>query len=150
MSLMLLIGWRHQLAVPRRQELLGILDVHIFRVRIPSDPVYVWSIEVLKKAAVRPSGTRIIGLSRSTKLLALRDVGSDQIEFTLPDARGSSKGHLNLCEEGVSCKGQYSISWKKVPTYSADGEQCVVAEITNEMDREPSLFLTLTRARSRP
>ena len=131
-------------------ELAGILNIHVFRVRVPTDAAYVWSIEVLKSSAVKPTGKRPTGLSRTPKLLAFRDVGSDQIEFTLPDARGSSKGQLNLCEEGVSCKGQYSISWKRTPAYSADGEQCVVAEITNEMDQQPSLFLALVRARSRP
>lgn len=131
-------------------ELLIILDIHVFRVRVPNDPAYVWSIEVLKPDAVKLTGKRPTGLSQSTKLLALRDVGSDQLEFTLPDAHGSSKGQLNLCNEGVTCEGQYSISWRKLPTYSADGEQCVVAEITNQTDQRPSLFLALVRARSRP
>ena len=131
-------------------ELLGILGIHAFRVHVPNDPAYVWSIELLKSTDVKPAAKRPSGLSRYTKLLALRELPSDEIEFTLPDARGSSKGQLNLCEEGVSCKGQYSISWKKSPTYSADGEQCLIAEITNEADQRPSLFLALTRARSRP
>jgi hypothetical protein len=131
-------------------ELLGILDIHVFRVRVPNDPVYVWSIEVLKSDGVKPTGTWPKGLSGKTRLLALRDIGSDQLEFTLPDAHGFSKGQLNLCNEGVTCKGQYSISWRKVPTYSADGDQCVVAEIANEADPAPSLFLALVRTRSRP
>jgi hypothetical protein len=108
-------------------ELLGILGIHAFRVHVPNDPAYVWSIELLKSASVKPAAERSSGLSRNTKLLALRELPSDEIEFTVPDARGSSKGQLNLCEEGVSCKGQYSICWKKSPTYSADGEQCIIA-----------------------
>lgn len=131
-------------------ELLGILDIHVFRVRVPNDSAYVWSIEVLKPDAVKPLGRRPTGLSQSMKLLALRDVGSDQLEFTLPDAHGSSKGQLKLCNEGVTCEGQYSISWRNHPTYSAGGEQCVVAEITNGADQRPSLFLVLVRTRSRP
>jgi hypothetical protein len=131
-------------------ELLGILDIHVFRVRVPSDPAYVWSIEVLRPNSVKPAGPRPTGLSRTTKLLAIRDIGSDQLEFTLPDAHGSSKGQLELCNEGVTCKGQYTITWRKAPKYSVGGDQCVVAEITNETEQHPSLFLVLVRTRSRP
>ena len=63
-------------------ELLGILDIHVFRVRVPTDPAPVWSIEVLKTQGIKPTRKRSTQLSRNTKLLAFRDAGSDQLEFT--------------------------------------------------------------------
>lgn len=31
------------------EELLRILDVHVWRIRVPTDPAFVWDIQVLKK-----------------------------------------------------------------------------------------------------
>ena len=135
---------------PTSGELLRILRITSFRVRVPSDPKDVWDIQVLRPNQLKVTGTRPKGLTAPTELLAFRDKGESLYEFTLPEKGGAfSQGDFDLCKQ-ISCEGQYSLKWLRKPRYSIDGNQCVLAEFANLSDVKPSAFIVLVRARSSP
>jgi hypothetical protein len=128
-------------------ELLKILKIKTFRVRTLPDP-WVWNIEVVNKKDVRAVGQPKNGLWAGIGLLALRDIGNDVYEFTLPEHSGAfSQGKFELCKQ-VECAGQYSLKWLKSPRYSLDGTQCLLAEFEKLGEDSPSAYIALHRTRS--
>jgi hypothetical protein len=135
---------------PNPHELLNILRITTFRIRVPIDPANVWDIKILKPDELKSKGSQPLGLTRPTYLFSMREKESGVYEFTLPERSGAfSQGDFELCKE-TSCEGQYGVKWLKQPAYSADGNQCVLAEFSNLSDAKPSAFIALVRARSRP
>lgn len=59
-------------------ELISILGIRVWRVRVPTDTAYVWDIHILTRNEQKTSGPNPTGLSKATKLLAFRDVDSEQ------------------------------------------------------------------------
>jgi len=87
------------------KELLQILKIHTWRIRVPSGVHQAWDIKALKKEQLHAQGTNPRGLTQqATYLLAFREVDEDKFEFTLPEVKGSSKGVQDLCELGADCK----------------------------------------------
>ena len=130
-------------------ELLKILRIKTFRVRTLNDP-WVWDIKVLKQSEVKPLGKPDRPGSPGLGLIALRDIGNDVYEFTLPERGGAfSQGKFELCKE-IECAGQYSTRWLKLPKYSFDGTQCLLAEFENLGEDGPSAYIALVRVRSHP
>jgi hypothetical protein len=138
-----------QTAPPTTMELLRILRITTFRVRVPSQNGYTWNMVILPHKDLRPAGTNPPNLTKYTGLLSMRRTGGDKYEFTLPDRGGSySQGDFDVCKE-TACDGQYSIKWLKQPTYSADGTQCVLGEFSNEFaDQAAPSFIVLVRVRN--
>ena len=135
---------------PTVSELLRILKIKTFRVRTPASPDEVWDIKLLPRGDVKAHSTQPEGLTKSTGLLSMRDVGHDVYEFTLPERGGAySQGDFELCKE-ISCSGQYSVHWLKRPMYSADGTQCLLGEFSNLEDEKPSAYVALVRVRNKP
>jgi len=135
---------------PTSRELLRILRITTFRVRVPSDPKDVWDIQVLRSDQLKAPGLHPLGLTAPAELLAFRDKGEGLYEFTLPEKGGHfSQGDFDLCKQ-ISCEAQYSLKWLRKPRYSIDGNQCVLAEFANLSDLKPSAFIVLVRARSSP
>jgi hypothetical protein len=136
--------------MPTVRELIRILKIKTFRVRTPASPDEVWDIKVLPRGDVKAHSAQPKGLTKSTGLLSMRDVGHDVYEFTLPERGGAySQGDFELCKE-TSCSGQYSVHWLKRPTYSADGTQCLLGEFSNLEDEKPSAYVALIRVRNKP
>jgi hypothetical protein len=129
------------------RELLDDLGFNVFRVRIPERGF--WSMRVLPADSVKGKSQSPEGLSHETKLISVRDLGFNKLEYILPIPRGFTKGELNVCDGGVSCKGPYSIAWRKSLAYSAEGDQCVIADIADPSGQPPSLFLVLVRVSER-
>ena len=135
---------------PTVSDLLRILRIKTFRVRTPASPDEVWDIKLLPRGDVKSDSTQPKGLTKSTGLLSMRDVGHDVYEFTLPERGGAySQGDFELCKE-ISCSGQYSVHWLKKPTYSADGTQCLPGEFSNFVDEKPSAYIALVRVPNKP
>lgn len=135
---------------PTTAELLRILRITTFRVRVPAEADHVWDIRVLKREDVKRPGPQPKGLTVSTALLSMQETRSGVYQFTLPERGGaSSQGEFDLCKE-ISCEGQWSITWRKRPSYSADGDQCVLAEFTNLSDEKPSAVIALVRVKNKP
>src|SRR5215472_7812340 len=135
---------------PTVSELLRILRIKTFRVRTPMSSDEVWDLKVLPRSDVKLHGTKPKGLTPSTGLLSMRDMGNDVYEFTLPERGGAySQGNFELCKE-ISCSGQYSVNWLKRPLYSADGTQCLLGEFTNLEHEKPSAYIALVRVRNKP
>jgi len=110
----------------------------------------VWDINLLPRGDVKTHGTQPKGLTKSTGLLSMREVGHDMYQFTLPERGGAySQGDFELCKE-ISCFGQYSVHWLKRPIYSADGTQCLLGEFSNSEDEKPSAYVALVRVRNKP
>ena len=132
-------------------ELLRILKIHAWRVRVPNGAHQVWNIVALNKEQLHAGGGRPLGLTeRSNYLLAFRETEKDKFEFTLPEMRGFSQGVQDLCELGADCDGQYELHWNRVPRYSADGEQCIVGELTNTFSDHKKIFIALVRVKNTP
>lgn len=130
------------------KELLRILKIQTWRIRVPSDARYVWDIKPLRKQELHVAGMRPRGLTVSAKyLLAFREIDDNKFEFTLPELKGFSQGNESFCELGADCKGHYSVQWRPTPTYSADGEQCVLGELSNLEDAS-KIFIALVRMKS--
>ena len=135
---------------PTTVELLRILRITTYRVRVPAEANHVWNIEVLKREDVKHQGPQPKGLTVSTALLSMQETRSGVYQFNLPERGGaSSQGEFELCKE-ISCEGQWSIKWLKRPSYSADGSQCVLAEFTNLSDEKPSAVIALVSVRNKP
>jgi hypothetical protein len=93
-------------------------------------------------------GEKPAGLTSTAKyLLAFREVDDNKFEFTLPELKGFSQGIESFCQFGADCKGQYGVRWKPMPTYSADGEPCVLGELSN-LGGESTIFIVLVRTTS--
>jgi hypothetical protein len=135
---------------PNTKELLNLLRVTTFRIRVSLDPADVWDIKILKPEQLKKSSTHPKGLTKPSYLFSMREKSSGIYEFTLPELNGAfSQGDFELCKE-TSCEGQYGIKWLKEPLYSAEGDQCVFGEFSNLSDSTPSAYFVLVRARSRP
>jgi hypothetical protein len=132
-------------------ELLQILKIHTWRIRVPSGPHQVWDIVALRKEQLHASGENPRELTlRANYLLAFRETDKDKFEFTLPELRGVSQGVQDLCEFGADCARQYELHWNTVPRYSADGEQCILGELTNTFGGQGKLFIALGRVNNTP
>jgi hypothetical protein len=132
------------------KELLYILNIQTWRVRVPASDAYTWTFKVIPKELRKPMNPRPFNLSKGANyLLALRGIRENKFDFVLPGPSGTSRGVLDLCEEGLSCE-YYSYSWLDKPECSADGDQCVLAQFTVGFGNEPTQYLVLVQARSRP
>jgi hypothetical protein len=133
------------------KELLQILKIHTWRIRVPSGAHQVWDIRAIKEEQLHAQGNNPRDLTeQATYLLAFREVDENKLEFTLPELKGSSQGIQDLCELGADCKRQYELHWNILPRYSADGEQCVIGELTNTFGDQGKLFVTLVRVKNVP
>lgn len=132
------------------KELLYVLNIQTWRVRVPASDDHTWSFKLIPKEERKLTSPRPANLSKKTNyLLALRGIGEDKFDFVLPGLRGTSRGVLNLCEEGLNCE-YYSYSWMDRPEYSADGDQCALAQFTVGYGGNPTHYLILVKVRSRP
>jgi hypothetical protein len=131
-------------------ELLRILRISTFRIRVSQHKGDVWDIKMLRKDDLKPQSINPQGLTKSKWLLSMLDTGAGKYEFTLPELdRAFSQGIFEICKE-ISCEGIYSVKWFKQPLYSADGTQCILGEFSNLDDVKPSAYIALVRARSFP
>ena len=132
------------------KELLDILNVQTWRVRVPASNAYDWTFKVIPREQLKAPSTKPSNLSKKADyLLALRGIGDDKFDFVLPGRSGTSRGVLNLCEEGLDCE-YYGYSWLQKPECSQDGDQCALAEFTVGFGKTPTHYLVLAQARSRP
>jgi hypothetical protein len=137
-------------AAPTTTELLRILRITTYRVRVPADTDHVWDLQVLKSDDVKRTGPQPRGLTTSTGLLSLREGANGVYQFTLPERGGaSSQGEFDLCKS-ISCEGQWSIRWLETPWYSMDGSQCILAQFSNLSDSKPSAVIALVKVRNKP
>jgi hypothetical protein len=80
-------------------ELLQMLNIHTWRIRVPSGVHEVWDIRALTKEQLHAQGNSPRGLTtRATYLLAFREVDEHKFEFTLPELKGASRGVQDLCK----------------------------------------------------
>jgi len=132
------------------KELLYILNIKGWRVRVPASDDYTWTFKIIPKNQRKLTSPRPANLSkRANYLVALRGIGENKFDFVLPGPSGTSRGVLDLCEEGLNCE-YYSHSWLEKPECSADGGQCALARFTVGFGNEPTHYLVLVQARSRP
>ncbi len=132
------------------KELLYVLDIQSWRVRVPASDDYTWTFKIISKDQRKLTSPRPANLSkRANYLLALRGSGENKFDFVLQGPRGTSRGVLDLCEEGLNCE-YYRYSWLEKPECSADGGQCALARFTVGFGNEPTHYLVLVQTRSRP
>jgi len=132
------------------KELLYVLNIQTWRVRVPASDDHTWTFKVIPKELRKPFSSKPTNLSRrANQLLALRGIGENKFDFVLPGPSGTSRGVLDLCEAGLNCE-YYDYSWLEKLECSADGDQCALAEFTVGFGKEPTHYLVLVQARSKP
>jgi hypothetical protein len=132
-------------------ELLQILRIHTWRIRVPTAADEVWTVAGVSDRQLHSTGKKPAGLTPIPKeLFAFRELGNDKLEFTFSDWKRATHGTEDLCRLGTDCSQRYELLWNDEPSYSADGEQCVLGQIAYPAKRE-KLFLILVRTnRSSP
>lgn len=124
-------------------ELADVLDVRAWRVPMPKDDRFEWSIEVVDYAQQKP--VRLNGEKFNTRqkaLIALRGTGKNSYEFTLKNRAGTSQGDLeiDLCSEIEKkenrCDNSYSITWHDPAEPYGDGSMFLIADIIGERSRK--------------
>lgn len=132
------------------KELLYILNIQTWRVPVPASDDYTWTFKVIPKEQREPPSPRPANLSRRANyLLALRGIGENKFDFVLPGPSGTSRGVLDLCKEGLNCE-YYGYSWLEKLECTANGDQYALAQFTVGFGSEPTHYLVLVQARSRP
>jgi hypothetical protein len=128
-------------------ELLQVLRIHTWTVRVPTIAGQHWTVTALGARELRPVGKNPAGLTPTPeRLVALREAGQDKLEYTLWESQDVTQGVEDLCKLGASCGAPYELHWNKSPEYSADGEQCVLGQIVNKSNPDAKAFIVLVRA----
>jgi hypothetical protein len=129
------------------RELLEVLRIHTWTVRVPSATGQYWTVTSLTISELHPAGKKPTGLTPAAeRLVALREAGQDKLEYTLWQLKDMTEGVEDLCKLGASCGAPYEIRWNKSPEYSADGEQCVLGQIVNQSNPDGKVYIVLVRA----
>lgn len=132
------------------KELLYVLNIQAWRVRVPASADYTWTFKVIPREERKAASPSSVNLSKKADyLLTLRGIGENKFDFVLPGPGGTSRGVLDLCEEGLNCE-YYSYSWVDKPECSAKGDQCVLARFAVGFETNTTHYLVLVPARSRP
>ena len=134
-------------------ELAEILGVKSWRVPIPKDERFEWSIEIVDYTPRKFTNVNTAKLSPQQKaLVALRDTGKNTYEFTLKNRAGTGQGDLEIdvCTEKEKkdnlCDNSYSITWYDIPKPYDDGTKFVIADIKGESPRK-QIILELVKFR---
>ena len=128
-------------------ELLQVLRIHTWTVRVPTTAGQHWTVTSLGVRELHPVGKKPAGLTPAPeRLVALREAGQDRLEYTLWESKEAAEGVEDLCKLGASCGAPYELRWNKSPEYSADGEQCVLGQIVNKSNPDAKIYIVLVRA----
>jgi hypothetical protein len=134
-------------------ELADVLDVRAWRVPMPKDKRFEWSIELVDYAQHKSVRLNSEKFSRREKaLIALRGTGKNSFEFTLKNRAGTSQGDLeiDLCSEiekkANRCDNSYSITWHNPAEPYGDGTKLLIADIIGERSRK-QIVLELAKFR---
>ena len=127
-------------------ELLLVLRIHTWTVRVPTTAGQHWTVTALSRTELHPVGKKPTGLTPAPqRLVALREAGQDKLEYTLWESNDVSAGVEDLCKLGAPCGSPYELQWNKSPEYSADGEQCVLGLILNKSNPDAKVYIVLVR-----
>jgi hypothetical protein len=75
---------------PTTVELLRILRITTYRVRVPANADHVWDIQVLKREDVKRQSLNPEGLTVSAALLSMQETQNGIYKFNLPERGGAS------------------------------------------------------------
>jgi hypothetical protein len=129
------------------RELLQVLRIHTWTVRVPTAAGQHWIVTSLSVRELHPVGKKPAGLTPAPqRLVALREAGQDKLEYTLWESKDATEGVEDLCKLGASCGAPYKLYWNKSPEYSADGEQCVLGQIVNKSNPDAKVYIVLVRS----
>ena len=134
-------------------ELADVLNVRAWRVPMPKDKRFEWSVEIVDYAqqkSVRLNSEKFSG--RQKALIVLRCTGKHSFEFTLKNRAGTSQGDLeiDICSEIEKkenrCDNSYSITWHNPAEPYGDGTRFLIADIIGERSRK-QIVLELAKFR---
>ncbi len=125
-------------------ELVEILEIKSWRIPMPKDENWEWSIEFVDYAARKSVAVNSDKLTTQRKaLIVLRDMGNNIYRFTLKQTAGTGSGdmEINICTEeqikAKNCDNSYTITWFDDPKPFDDGTKFVIAEIAHMVGRKP-------------
>ena len=134
-------------------ELAEVLDIKSWRVPMPKDERFEWSIEIVDYAQRKFTNINAEKLNPQQKaLIALRGTGKNTYEFTLKNRAGRGQGDLeiDICTEKERrenlCDNSYSITWYDIAKPYDDGTKFVIADIIGDSPRK-QIILELVKFR---
>ena len=116
--------------VPTTQELVRILDLHVWWMPLPDGKE--WTIDM---AAPQPLGTKTAGLVHAGResMISMRPVSDHTYEFVIGHRRGDSSGTIDVCEDAEAvCSGQWQIKFFDPPRCNADCSAYIAGEVTSD------------------
>src|ERR1700687_332331 len=137
-------------------ELVEILEIKSWRVPMPKDENWEWSIEFVDYAQRKSAAVNLEKLTTQRKaLIVLRDMGNDVYRYTLKQTAGTGSGdmEINICTEqqikAKDCDNSYTITWYDDPKPFDDGTKFIIAEIAHMVGRKPVKQIILEPVRYR-
>lgn len=128
-------------------ELLEVLEIRSWRVPVPRDERYIWSLEVVEARPRKRSAVELSEWTHPTEkaLITFRPDKEDLYQFTIKQRGGSSSGVTSVSP----CADSYSIEWHDELYPVDDGRSFVLAEVeaTFGESRKKQLILVLTKHR---
>lgn len=135
-------------------ELLEVLEIHSWRIPMPSDERFNWGFELVDVAprkAVRSDDW----MHPSEKALSRfrHDTGGMYL-LTFKQREGTSSGSASIrpCPEAMPCNRQYSVTWHVEPLRIDDGKTYLIADVETSDTSKPSaskqLILVMKKYRS--
>jgi hypothetical protein len=124
-------------------ELVEILEIKSWRVPMPKDENWEWSIDLVEYAPRKSVAINLGKLTAQRKaLIVFRDMGNDVYRYTLKQSgTGSGDMAISICSEqqikAKDCDNSYTITWFDDPKPFDDGTKFVIAEIAHMVRNKP-------------